>query len=125
MDIIKIGDSARFDFTAKLLDLVGAPLQLLPGTKIWFGVKIAPTDADPGIIYKKNAAAGAGGSDAQVVITSQTLGTFSVYATPTDTVLLVDDQLYMYDAVVELVTGERYTLGPGMFRAVKRITAIS
>jgi hypothetical protein len=107
------GDDQRIDFEAKWAD--GTAINLT-GAKIWFG-------AVPGTVTKKNAAAG--GAETQAAVTNPAGGLFSVYLLPGDTSSWAHNTDVEYDAVIEVATGERYTVGAGAFRVRARIAVVS
>jgi hypothetical protein len=112
-----IGDSARLDFVAKMSD---ETLLDLTAAKLYCSVKRWTQAPGPGVLYKKNLAAG--GTEAQARVVDGYSGKASVYLLPADTVSLGEGE-YVFDAVAETPAGDRYTIGSGRFLAKRRVTA--
>jgi hypothetical protein len=112
------GDTVPIDFILKWSD---GTTQNITGAAIWVAVKSVRAPAgDPPLIVRKNAAAGAGGSDSHVTITSGSGGAFTGYLQIADTDLLTDGEEYVFGGVVQLASGT-YTAGVGRFIASARI----
>jgi hypothetical protein len=120
MALCYAGDSYEIQFEATLED--GSVLPLPDGTEVYFALKLDKDDADPATIDKANLAAG--GAETEAHITSETLGTFSVYLTPADTEILTPEETYEFDAAVKMASGDIYTVGKGSITAVRRVTSV-
>jgi type II secretory pathway pseudopilin PulG len=102
------GDTVPLDFQLKWSD---GTAQDITGAAVWVGVKsVRAPSGDPPLITRKNAAAGAGGSDTYVAITDAANGKFTAYLQVADTNTLTDGEEYVFGGVVQLASGT-YTAG--------------
>jgi len=114
------GDSKTLELA--VTDANGEPVNIT-NAYVWFTVKKDVNDEDDAAVITKATANVDGGADAQLLITSGSLGLADIYLVPADTEdLNPPDYDYHFDVQVKTAAGKVYTVARDSFRLLSDVT---